>query len=232
MFFSLRRTFTSGTSSISTIPCAGWSFLRSIESRSWKRLLLFGLLLAFQVIAFEPLLFLCVAFLLGALALIHLLQSDNRSASVRRILRTGVVGGVFALALAAIQIFPTLELIPLCVRGAGYDHSASSAWSMHPADLVSLGVSNLFGSPYTVNSSHYWGERFHESREPHLVSFFVGSSALLLANLLLSALISDADVDYVSEVEEYVARNGPREPFRRESIVLSLFTGRARFMRA
>ena len=167
---------------VALLPWIGWSFLRSIESRSRKRLLLFGLLLVLQVIAFEPLLFLCVVLLLAALALIHLLQSDNRGAAVRGILRTGAIGGVFAFALAAIQVFPALELIPLCARGARYDYSTSSAWSMHPADLANLGVSNLFGSPYTVNASHYWGERFHESREPYLVSFFVGSSALLLAS--------------------------------------------------
>jgi len=69
---------------VALLPWIGWSFLRSIESRSWKRLLLFGLLLVLQVIAFEPLLFLCVVFLLAALALIHMLQSDNRGTDGNR----------------------------------------------------------------------------------------------------------------------------------------------------
>jgi hypothetical protein len=56
-----------------------------------------------------------------------------------------------------------------------------SLWSLHPADLINVVIPNLFGNPYTINRSLYWGEAYHDGREGYLVSFFFGNAVVLLA---------------------------------------------------
>ena len=166
---------------VALIPWIGWAFLGALAAeRWWRRSLLFGLLLGLQVIAFEPLMVQCNLLLLAGLALYHFFESQDRFRAAVTIARAALVGGLFALVIAAIQVLPTLELLPRTARG-NYDFDMVSRWSLHPADLINVLVPNLFGDPYTIDNGNYWGEAFHDGKQGYLVSFFVGGGALLLA---------------------------------------------------
>ena len=148
---------------IALIPWIAWAFLGALQGNWWRRSLLFGLLLGLQVIAFEPLMFQCNLFLLAGLALYHFFESKDRRRAALSVGRAGLVGCLLAPALAAIQVLPTLELMPLSSRGAGYNLATTSKWSMHWADFGNVIIPNLFGSPFTVNRATYWGESFHDN---------------------------------------------------------------------
>ena len=107
----------------------------------------------------------------------HVAESKDRVRAGKEIFRVGVLGGTLGLALSAVQLLPTMELIPRSIRGAGYSFKDAATWSMHPADLINMVVPKLFGTPYTLNNADYWGDSFHAAGEPYLVSFFFGSSA-------------------------------------------------------
>src|SRR5688572_14647679 len=168
---------------IALIPWIGWTFLGALRGNWWRRSLLFGLLLGIQVIAFEPLMFQCNLFLLAGLALFHFFESEDRRQAAFAVGRAGLVGCLLALALAAIQVLPTLELMPLSTRGAGYNFAIQSLASMHWADLGNVVIPDLFGTPFTVNRSTYWGEFAHDEKDSYLVSFFLGTGVVVLSIL-------------------------------------------------
>jgi hypothetical protein len=173
---------------VALLPWLGWAFVGALRSAGWWRpTAAFGALLGLQVIALEPVTFQCDALLLGGLAVYTLAATRGRGAAVWRIVRTGVIGGACGLALAAVQLLPTLELMPLSARGLGYDYATVTGWSLHPIDLINTMVPNLFGTFYTVNNANYWGESFHGTREPYLVSYFMGAATMLLALLGLAS---------------------------------------------
>ncbi len=171
---------------VALLPWIAWAFLGALQKRPFKRSLLFGALLALEVLAFEPLMAQCLLLLLAGMAALHLLEQSDRPAALRRILRIGLSGAVFALGLAAVQILPTLELLPLSARGA-LDYAEAGGWSTHPLDLLSVIVPNLFGHFYTIGFVQSWGEAFHHGRESYLVSFFLGTGVILLAALSLAS---------------------------------------------
>ncbi len=174
--------------SVALLPWIGWSFLGAVRKPGCGRILLFGLFLALQVLAVDLFIGLCVVLVLAALAAIEISTSGDWRRAAVTMARVGMLGALFAIGIAAIQILPTLELIPRSVRGSGYTFESATQWSMHPMDLLNVAVPNLFGSPYTLTKSTYWGEPFHLGREGYLVSFFFGTGALLLVILsLLSA---------------------------------------------
>lgn len=165
---------------VALLPWIAWAFLGALQRRPFRRSLLFGALLALEIFAFEPLMAQCLLLLLAGMAALHLLEQTDRPAALRRILRVGLSGAVFALGLAAVQILPTLELLPLSARGA-LDYAEAGGWSTHPMDLLNVIVPNLFGHFYTIGFVQSWGEAFHHGRESYLVSFFLGTGVILLA---------------------------------------------------
>jgi hypothetical protein len=168
---------------VALLPWIGWAFLGALERNWFRRSLGFGALLALQVIAFEPLMFLCNVWLLAGLALCHLLESTDKVRSAGRSLRIALVGGLFAVGLAAVQVLPTLELLPRSSRGSGFGFNDAASWSMHPLDLLNAIIPNLYGNYYKLNLATSWGESLHEGRENYLISFFLGSSTILFAAL-------------------------------------------------
>ena len=166
---------------VALMPWTGWALIKALYDCGWRRTLVFGSILALQIVTFEPLLLQSSLGLLTGLALVYLLESEQPAKAMGRILRVAVIGGMFGLALAAVQVIPTLELIARAARGAGYDYRAATTWSMHPADLANLVVPRFFGDVFTMDWATYWGERFHSSRDMYLVSSFVGSGTTLLA---------------------------------------------------
>jgi hypothetical protein len=169
--------------SVALLPWIGWALLNALDRRTSGSVLLFGLLLAFQILSFDLFIALCDLLLLLALALVYVLQSADKVRDTLRILRIGLLGGLFAVCLAAIQILPTLELVPLSVRGTGFKFGTVTLWSLHPMDLLNMIVPNLFGYPFTLSKRLYWGEAYHFGREGYLVSFFVGIGSILMVLL-------------------------------------------------
>lgn len=170
---------------VALIPWIGWAFQGALHGRRVRRTLLLGFLLALQAIAFEPLLFQCCALLLLALTALYITEQDNRKRALRTAIGVLLPAGLSAAGLAAAQIVPALELLPLSARGAGIDYSVASGWSMHPMDLLSIFIPNFYGTLFTIGSVSAWGEMYHEFKDAYLVSFFLGSSTLLLAALAL-----------------------------------------------
>jgi hypothetical protein len=75
-----------------------------------------GILIALQVMAFEPLILQCNILLLAALALTWIWECKNRFQAVRHIGCVLLTGALLAAGLTAIQGLPTLELLPLSAR--------------------------------------------------------------------------------------------------------------------
>src|SRR5439155_16800636 len=91
---------------VGLIPWLGWAFLGPLKGNQRKRILGFGEILGLQVTAFEPLTFQCGVWLIGGLGLWHVMERRERRKAVSDIVQV-IVGGVFGLALAAVQILPT-----------------------------------------------------------------------------------------------------------------------------
>lgn len=168
---------------VALLPWIGWAFLAALQTPTRRRVLLFGLLLALQILCMDVFIALGDVLLLTGLAAIDLLSHPHRGRRLKVTLGVGLIGGVFAAGLGAVQILPTLELVPRSVRGAGYDFASVTQWSMHPMDFANILIPNFFGNPYTIGLRGYWGEAFHSGREGYLVSFFVGIGACLVAVL-------------------------------------------------
>lgn len=167
---------------VALLPWIGWAFYGALKDRRLKRSFVLGALLAFQAVAFEPLLFQCELLLLAGLAALYLYETDNCAGEVRTVLKVSGLGGGFALGLAAIQIVPAIELFRLSARN-NLDYLEASRWSAHPLDFLNTLIPNLFGNYYTIGLTDSWGDSVHYGREPYLVSLFLGSSTLLLAAL-------------------------------------------------
>jgi hypothetical protein len=174
---------------VALLPWIGWAFWRSLSQKWLRNTILLCVLLALQIIAFEAVMFTCTLLFLAGLSVLYFLQSEVKSKAAVQICRSGFVSAIFATGLAAIQVLPTLELLPRSLRlSSGYEYQTLSMWSMHPVDLINALIPNFFGNPYTINSTTYWGEIFHSGREGYLVSFFIGGCAFFL--VLLSFISS------------------------------------------
>ncbi len=169
--------------SIALLPWIGWAFLGCLQQSRITRILGFGGLLALQVTTMEPIMLQCVAWLMGVVTVVHLLGASDKWRAARAILKTILIGTLFAAGLSAVQILPSLELLRLSVRGKGYEPNVLNYWSMHPVDLINLMIPNLFGSPYSLGWETQWGEGLHSGREGYFVSLFIGSTTLFLGAL-------------------------------------------------
>ncbi|MBN1570255.1 MAG: YfhO family protein [Acidobacteria bacterium] len=165
------------------IPWIGWAFQGALNGHRVRRVLLLGFLAALLILVFEPILLQCCAFLILALLIFYL--SDKKDWKQQLKIPAFVIlwAVLFAFGIAAIQMVPTFELLPLSARGSGLQESMALKWSMHPMDLLNTIIPNFYGFFFTLGSATSWGENYHEFREPYLVSFFIGSFTLLLGAL-------------------------------------------------
>lgn len=83
---------------------------------------------------------------------------------------------VFSLTfagLSAVQLLPFKELVSLSMRAPGFYYFEATTWSMHPADLITFFVPDLYG--YTLQSEKYW------VNQNWLKSIYLGSMPFLLS---------------------------------------------------
>ncbi len=171
---------------VTFLPGLSWAFCRFMERFTWLRLVGCVILLAFFLLLLEPTSTITVIIFLGTLLVCVLLrESATISSIVKKLILLSVVGLV-ALALSAVQILPTLELIRYSGRYGGVEFSSATYWSMHPANLVQMFLPQIFGDYLKLTSSTFWAQGFFENREPYLLSLYFGLLPLFFVILGVS----------------------------------------------
>ncbi len=177
------RTFAGHLGVVMTqawLPLILWAYRASLARRRWLAALPAGLPVAMSLLAGHTASFLYVALALAAYALFYGWQAWQADHSLRAALRPlglwALMQGV-GLALAAIQLLPTLEFIRLTTRQQT-DYAFASRFSWPPAYLLTLLIPNLFGEPGRLG---YWGDGAYEE-----LVLYAGVLPLLLALALVT----------------------------------------------
>jgi hypothetical protein len=162
--------------------------LRAPEGeRWWRPALLAGGTLSLQLLNGEP----STVFMSG-LALLALTASAmfaaGRQAGVRQRVRPFLrilVPFAFALALAAVQLLPTLGRMADSPRRA-LDAWHSMLWSMPPQRMPEIVFPRFYGESARVSEGLFFGGQLNDGRRPYVESLYPG---LLLAVLGAAALL-------------------------------------------
>ena len=147
--------------------------------RWWRPALLAGGALGLQLLNGEP-----STVLITSLALLALAVSaaGRRLAAAPRVL----LPFLFALALAAVQLLPTLNRLADSPRRA-LPARIATVWSMPPQRLIEIVFPRFFGDPKRDVEGFYFGWNLNDRDYPYIESIYPG---LLLAVLGASALLA------------------------------------------
>ena len=114
----------------------------------------------------------------------------RRFLSGRRSVLAVAAAVALGVALAAVQLVPTLELTRLSIRSGGLTFRTASSFSLQPADLLSALLPN-YGGPPPIETAAYAGVTglllaiigllFYQRRPPARFAALLGTVALLLA---------------------------------------------------
>jgi hypothetical protein len=161
-----------------------WALLltdRALEGRSRRPWIFLTLVFALQFLAAEP-------FTLIATFGLSLAYAFFRAGSIRRPLAAAnlrivagfvLVGGLM-LALCAVQLLPSLDLLGHSRRGTeGLPFNETTSWSFHPLLLLEFVVPALFGS--ALEAPSLWTLVLNCRNMPYFPSLFVGFVPLFLA---------------------------------------------------
>lgn len=154
---------------------------RGLASAKGADVALWGGAMAAQILAGSPDVFLMTALLSASEVVLSLRFSASERARDRRSILAAGGAAALALALAAVQILPSLELAARSAARsgrAGLGAAIRTYWSLHPASLLQTAVPLAWNDlPLTpaLRASLF------ESREPLLFSYYLGLPALLLA---------------------------------------------------
>jgi len=172
-----------------------WALLATdcaVRRRSRRAWIPLGVVFALQFLGAEPLTLYATVALSLSYALLHA-WSHRRPASaswaasnerplrctVRVLLAFGAVG-LIMLALSAVQLLPSLDVLYRARRGvSGLPYGEVVYWSLHPLSLLELVLPGLFGSAF--DPSPLWTYVLAGRNQPYYVSIFVGFVPLLLA---------------------------------------------------
>ncbi len=161
-----------------------WALLladRALETRSWRPWILLTMVFTLQFLAAEPFT-LMVTFGL-ALALAFYKKGSFRSLlgpANRRILLGFVLVGGLMLALSAMQLLPSLDLLQHSRRGnEGLPFNETTSWSFHPLALLEVVIPDFFGRPLEAPS--LWTLVLNCRNTPYLLSAFLGFIPLFFA---------------------------------------------------
>ena len=146
---------------------------RCLSSQSWRSFLALVLILLLQFLAGSP------EFYAMSLAILLLdglrLKADDTNVNYRKILFLFGAANVLVIALAMVQILPTIELIRESRARRSIGFGEATAWSLHPFQLI-----NLFFLDKEVDLARLPPLRpFFVPKVPFLVSQYLGALAPL-----------------------------------------------------
>jgi len=151
-----------------------------LGERWWRPALLAGGVLGLQLLNGEP----AVVFMSG-LALLALAVSAALAARRAQPFLRVLVPFAFALALAAVQLAPTLGRMVDSPRRA-LDPRLAMSWSMPPQRLFEIFLPRFYGDPARVSEGLFFGGGISDGHYPYVESLYPG---LLLAVLGVAALL-------------------------------------------
>lgn len=162
-----------------------WALLATdcaVRRRSRRAWILLAAVFALQFLGAEPLTLYATFTLAVAYALFDTLRAPEgktiRSVSRRLLVFTAV--GLVMLALSAIQLLPSLDVLHRARRGtSGLPYGEVVYWSLHPLSLIELVLPGFFGNAF--DPGPLWTYVLAGRNQPYYVSVFVGFVPLLLA---------------------------------------------------
>lgn len=101
-------------------------------------------------------------------------------ATLRRTLLVGGPAAAGAVALVAVNLLPSVELLRLSRRGEGLGYPAYAHMSLPPVGLVEMVVPGFAGDVLRLESGAFWGSSRYDLEFPYYVSLYLGAAALLL----------------------------------------------------
>ena len=146
------------------IPLVFYLLRRFVLTLAWRYALAGGLVLGNQMLGGFP----QISFYTLLSCLLLLCFYGARFLKERAFASAAKAGIGFALAvatgftLAAVQILPTLEFTSLSTRAGGVSYAMATYDSLHPKDLMTFLLPDLYGSPVdstywvSVESWHFW----------------------------------------------------------------------------
>src|SRR4051794_20526762 len=135
--------------------------------RWWRPALLAGGALGLQLLNGEPAMVVVSGLALLALAASAAGRCPRRPATALRVL----VPLVFAVALAAVQLVPTLARLADSPR-RGLPAAQANLWSLPPARLVEIILPRFFGDPTRDLEGSFFGWQLNDLSHPYLESLY------------------------------------------------------------
>ncbi|MCZ6695570.1 MAG: hypothetical protein O7A63_03420, partial [Acidobacteria bacterium] len=172
-------------SAFAWVPLGLWLFLRGIERAGRASLAGAAAVLAVVLIAAEPASALAFVLLAPILALTAGRNSHGEGRRVRAVLLALVAVMGVACLIAAVQILPARELLPLSTRGAGFTPQEGLKWSLQPFRMLEIVLPRLLGDPTRLHPASWWGGWLFEGRYPFLLSVYAGAIPCCLALLAM-----------------------------------------------
>jgi hypothetical protein len=161
-----------------------WALLltdRALEGRSRRPWILLTLVFTLQFLAAEPFTLIATFGLSLAYALFRVGSIRRPLAAANARLVAGfVLVGALMLALSAVQLLPSIDLLSHSRRGTeGLPFNETTSWSFHPLLMLELVLPGLFGS--ALEAPSLWTLVLNCRNMPYFPSLFVGFVPLLFA---------------------------------------------------
>lgn len=192
--FSLGGAFLSFGSHLPFFYGAAWIPLTLLFARKFlidrrgRQFAWASLLLALQILAGDPATVVQTVVALVLYAIYRGWQSERRLAAAAKGLFAVLMIFVAALAVAAVQIVPMLDLARDSVQRYGVPYS--SVWSMPPARIAELVFPNLLGHISIGGLPWYWAARLYPGTGiPFVLNIYCGLALAALAAGGLAARI-------------------------------------------
>lgn len=159
----------------SWLPLLLWIYRRVDRQERWAPAVAGGLPVGLSILAGHTASFVYVALTLVVYGAFCAWRAWRKTQLWRAVLDRLLLAGVMlvvGLAVAAVQLLPTAELLMHSTRQAGADYGFAARFSWPPGYLLTLLVPNFFGEP---THTGYWGDGVYEE-----LIFYVGVLPLLL----------------------------------------------------
>jgi hypothetical protein len=87
------------------------------------------------------------------------------------------------VGLAAMQLFPTIEMLSQSSRGQGFSYETFSQYSLSWRHFPELIVPGFLGYVNTLRDADYWGRKIVDAQFPYILSIYCGCAVIMLALL-------------------------------------------------